>query len=67
MYVYMYIYVILYMYRYIYTQQYSIITLFETQSYVLQLSPIFSIVSSEMALNIFVFLKKLKKSFGGCL
>lgn len=62
----MYIYVILYMYRYIYTQ-YSIITLFETQSYVLQLSPIFSIVSSEMALNIFVFLKKLKKSFGGCL
>ena len=66
MYVYMYIYAILYMYRYIYTQ-YGIITLFETQSYVLQLSPIFSIVSSEMALNIFVFLKKLKKSFGGCL
>ena len=55
------------MYRYIYTQQYSISTLFETQSYVLQLSRISSILSSEMALNIFVFLKKLKKSFGGCL
>ena len=55
------------MYRYIHTQQYSIITLFETDHMFYSYTPISSVLSSEMALNIiFVFLKKLKKSFGGC-